>query len=409
MATFNTKRGYVEVRGMSPEGRVEKRFSKKKYGKGYKEFADKLYKELLLYELTGKTSDNIIIKPQSMTFQELAEGYCDQHLLNTRAYNNVTFVKTLILKWGKFSVLPKCSITKEQFRKWILYALDNPVKTPSGNFQYSSSSVQKLIHYCTAMFNWGKEQGVIEYENPLRYVRNDTLNKEFRRRVITKTLFVTVDEFWEFMSFPELTQEFRNVATVLWCTGMRRGELTQVKWEMIDGNMIHFQAMQTKEGYGKTVVVEPEGMKVIEKLRENKKSEYVFLNSLGYQLSPKTLSQWWKTSAHAYAEYSGIEKFKDITPHKIRDSYRTRKEQEGVEPAVVRAQLGHRSVRTSEHYNVVDNRRQQSIVGFTLSISENLLKRLNDVLDELFDSGIGLSDLQSFIRQYFLQWRLTKK
>lgn len=396
----------ILVRGRGPEGRVEKRFTAKRYD-NFELEAQEYYEELKQFEKTGRGNDIVHLKPDILTFGEIADAYVEQYLIKrTRSGNNKSFIKALKFKWGSYQVYPNCQMKGEPFRDWIWEALDNPVKGPQGDVKYSISSIKKLILYAVRIFNWSIRKELFHGDNPLSNLRDDSLNKEFRRRTKKKELYLDSDEFWSFVNADFIPSYFLYPTIVLWCTGMRRGELCCITWDMIKDDIITFSADQTKESSEKTVIMESEAYEVIKKLRKRKgqyKHNAVFVNQLGNPLSVKAYSAWFLKFSNQYAKESGLKKFLKVTPHIFRDSYRTRKEQEGVDPAVVRAQMGHKNTKTSEHYNVVDLRRQKAIRG-VCEIPDNLSEKLKQTLLEIFPSVIGLSDVQAFVRAVFLEW-----
>jgi len=407
MATMHCRRGYVYVNGKGPEGRVERQISKKRYGADYKTIAESLYKELLAFELTGHVPEMVKVVPRKLTFRDIAEGYDTDHLSQTKA-DNSSYVKTLILNWGDYEVSPTCGITREMFRKWILRAFTEPIQTPSGRIVYAATSIRKLIDYGRATYNWAKDQGLISYENPFRGIFTDHLSKTFRRNTKRKDFVISNEEFWEFIDHEDTEEIFKKPATVLWCTGMRRAEVTSIRWDMVHGDYIHFDTDETKETYEKDVFLEKEAIEIINTLQETKTGKYVFLNKRGKRLTEKTFSAWWHAHMLNYIEKTKKTELKPLTPHKLRDSYRTRKDEEGVDNAVIMAQMGHHSEKMSNHYNIVNKERQRKIINVEIVGSTENKEILKAVIIELLSMGNSVSTIQGYIRTLFVEWKKSK-
>jgi hypothetical protein len=156
-----------------------------------KKQAQELYDQTCADKFFEKTGTGQTLKANSkadkMFFKDLALKYRDEHLLRTRAKSNVYYVNILIKKWGDYKIKMLHTI---DFRKWIRFALDNPISVPDKAnwklFQLGASSIDKLVRYMTAVFDWSIEEGLID-NNPMLKIKDTHLKKEFRRRKKFKT------------------------------------------------------------------------------------------------------------------------------------------------------------------------------------------------------------------------------
>jgi hypothetical protein len=103
-----------------------------------------------------------------------------------------------------------------------------------------------------------------------------------------------------------------------------------------------------------------------------------------------------------YAKKAGNDKYRKVTPHTFRRSYRTRKDREGADRKAVCANMGHHSEATSELYNIVDDERQRTVAGMLSNCPEGVNKALEQTVATARSAGMELSELQSELRR---TWR----
>jgi integrase len=233
--------------------------------------AQALYEQVIaetFLERTGVT--NVAHRRESASklfFREIAQRYMDEHLIaESRAANNSYYVRILIGKWGDYRLK---MLDTAAFRKWVRFALHNPINVPGRQgwklFQLSASSVDKLVRYTMAIFNWSMEQGIIDH-NPLSRIKDWGLRKEFRRKKNYKPVFLTAEEFWVMVS--DWPAYVRDPAAVCFFSGIRRSELGAIRWSRVDvkAHRFEFEAEDVKEADAKHVYYDCEIEEVLERL-----------------------------------------------------------------------------------------------------------------------------------------------
>jgi len=284
---------------------------------------------------------------KKLTFGELASRYINEHLLTyTRADSNAYYVNVLAHKWGMYR-LPCLSLN--DFRDWILHALDNPIPAPKKNgielIQFAAGTVKKLVIYMGAVLNWAVSKEIIS-ENPFPPIIDDKLEKEFRRRDDYDPVTLTVEEFWPMVdSFPWY---LRNPAIVSFFSGIRRSEICALKWQdlSIKERRMKFWASDTKETRRKVVFYDQEADQVFNQLEvERIANDYpgdsvVFRNIKGGPLTEDSLSQSMRDYCDRFANKSNNPKYHEVTFHTLRRSYRTRKDREGMDRKAVMGKHG---------------------------------------------------------------------
>jgi len=360
-----------------------------------------------LFEKTGLQS-SLSVKARNsktMTFGELADKYVKEHLIPfTRAAMNKSYVELLKLKWGEYRL---SQITRKAFKDYLRQALRSPIRTLTGNKQLQASSVDKLLRYAVRVMNWGVENDIIAF-NPLARLKDETLKKDFNRLKAVERAILTPEEFWALMQFPELPITVRRPCIASWSTGMRLGEVCNLRWSEIDRDRIVLTADKVKEAKAKTIYMERELFEELSLLEAEKLSaagprpEYVFLSEKGRRLSVFSLSKSFRYYCDKYAEYTGNDKYRRVTFHSLRHSYRTRKGREGFDPKVIAKNMGHSSMQMSDHYNHVDEDRQRELSGFMPDNITAVSEQVKNLIDTAGEKGITLFELQSELRRQWL-------
>lgn len=123
-------------------------------------------------------------------------------------------------------------------------------------------------------------------------------------------------------------------------TGMRRGEIFNLKWSNIDFEYEFAELLETKSGKSRRVPISSKFMKILNQLDRN--TEYVFTN-------PATGKPYndIKNSFHTVLEKANIENFRF---HDFRHTAATRMLEKGADIRTVQEILGHSSVVVTQRY-----------------------------------------------------------
>ncbi len=332
---------------------------------------------------TGKKSFNY----RNMVFKELAEMFIEQHLNFTRSANNRSYIDKAIKKFGNHKLF---MITPELVRPWIYsYLRESKLEV---------STVKKIAVYIKRIFAWGCEEGLIS-ENPLKYLQNKTLRDEFKR-VNRRTTIISDENFWSFIE--KLPEYMANVCIAAYCTGMRVGEILELRFQDIDltQRLIRLSSKQTKERYHKTIGIEEELYQVILSIkdkRENiKPDDYVFISITGSKINDSFLRKKFRK----IADKNGFEK---LIIHDLRHTYVSRKRKAGFDKSVIKSNTGHRSDSMFHWYNVVEESEIQDLAGFTTQNLEFLSSPLHNLIKEAKANNITLGVIQNLISREWKQ------
>lgn len=132
----------------------------------------------------------------------------------------------------------------------------------------STASVKREFTLLRSALNYAVERNWLP-SNPLRQVKPARDNPH-RERIATpeEIDMICVAAGWD-RKTPPTTQTARVAAAfVLSClTGMRGGEILQIRSEWIDGRVIHLPASATKTRIGRDVALQAKAMEIIEAVR----------------------------------------------------------------------------------------------------------------------------------------------
>jgi integrase/recombinase XerD len=165
---------------------------------------------------------------------------------------------------------------------------------------------------------------------------------------------LTVDEADRLLAQPDRKKpkgiRDRAMLQLLYCTGIRVSELVHLKMSDADLDLGYITC---RENSRERVIPMTQGTRIIldeylesarEKLLKGKKSDYLFCNCSGTEMSRQG---FWKVMK-AYARKAGIEKV--ITPHTMRHSFAAHQLQKGTDIHSVQRMLGHADVATTQMY-----------------------------------------------------------
>lgn len=218
----------------------------------------------------------------------------------------------------------------------------------------SNSSCNIHFKFISSFLNWLHAFEHIDKYPEIKKVRPLT--------VPTKAIFsLTEDEE------KAIVQNCKNIedqllTLLLFSTGMRRGELVQIKVSDIQGDRLLIHRKENKE---QKIKLTPEALFLIKAhLAQRKvKSNYLFCGASGKPISGETV----RLRIKAVAKEANIpeERLKKITPHVARKTFACLLLDNDVSIKAVQQLLGHASVSTTEKYyaTVSDKKLDQAILS----------------------------------------------
>ena len=133
-------------------------------------------------------------------------------------------------------------------------------------------------------------------------------------------------------------------------TGMRRGEITNLRWQDVDltRKLLAIQSnptFKTKSGKRRTIPLNETALYILSARHGKETSEYVFT------LNGKKISEGWLTHAFKKAVYDLRLPDDRLHFHSLRHTFASWLVQEGVSIYAVKELLGHSDVKTTQVYS----------------------------------------------------------
>jgi excisionase family DNA binding protein len=213
----------------------------------------------------------------------------------------------------------------------------------SGN---SKSTVNRYLALLKKMFSLAIEEGFLE-TNPAAKIKKSSEKDCLKERILTEDEEARLKN----ASYAVL----RSVICVALNTGMRHGEILNLKWDQVDLEAQTLRVKKTKSGRPRTIPLNPPLLEELRKLRsQNGHGPYLFPNpDTGKPLRSM------KTSFGAACRRAGIT---GLRFHDLRHTFGSRLVQKGVDIETVRSLLGHSSIAVTQRYvHSTDERRKSAV------------------------------------------------
>jgi len=179
--------------------------------------------------------------------------------------------------------------------------------------------------------------------------RNPFSRLKFASVPETTPVFFSREDFQKLISFIR-EGWLREVVIFAVLTGMRRGEITNLRWEEVDlsRKLLTIQSnptFKTKNGKRRTIPLNETALYILSARHGKNVSEYVFT------LNNKKISEGWLTHAFKKAVYDVRLKDDRLHFHSLRHTFASWLVQDGVSIYAVKELLGHSDVKTTQVYS----------------------------------------------------------
>lgn len=309
--------------------------------------------------MEAEMANGAFVDEKKITFGELADQWFEEHSKDIKPTTQQIYqfgIKKLKLF---FDNVPAKNITKVNYQKVLTELFEANL----------SQSALRSIHLCANMiFNYACRFDILK-NNPVQYTKiprskvslADLENEKDLPKYLEKN---ELQLFLETVKKHDTSNHYAMFSTLAY-TGMRRGELSALKWNDIDftnktinitknvfipGSVKDYilQTPKTKQSK-RTISVSDNILSTLSKLRTAQKQEqmrhrdewhdenFVFLaqNSYGYPISPRTI--W--TVMRKNLKRSGLSI--SLSPHSLRHTHTSLLAEAGVSLEAIMERLGH--------------------------------------------------------------------
>jgi integrase len=222
--------------------------------------------------------------------------------------------------------------------------------------QRSAASVNRELEVLSKVFSLAVDNGIIE-SNPCLKV-NKLRQDNMRKRYLTEE-----EEERLLNALSGRRAYLKSIVVVAIHTGMRRGELLNLKWQHIDFARGLIYVTNTKTGYDRDVPMNSVVRETLLELQQsNAEFEHVFAN-------PKTGVNVKEIKKGFWAACKDAE-ITDLRFHDLRHTTGTRLADVGTDGFAIAEVLGHRSLQTTKRYTHATELRKRRAVESLASYSE---------------------------------------
>jgi len=263
-------------------------------------------------------------EPPKIRFKDFAKEYDKWCQTNNKGYHRKKwFIDHLVTIFGDKYLN---EITSWDIEKYRLERKKQGLGTASLN-----RPIACLKHMFTKAIEWGFLK-----ENPAKPVK---LFKENNRRL----RFLTEDEINRLLS--NCSGYLRDIVLLALNTGMRKGEIFNLKWQDVDFDLRMIHVSDSKNYEARDIPINDILYETLKALRDKAEEgqEYVFVN-------PKTGRPYddLKRSFKTALKRAGIE---DFTFHDLRHTFASHLVMNGVDLMTVKELLGHKNISMTMRYS----------------------------------------------------------
>jgi integrase len=274
--------------------------------------AEKLYAKILTETVEGRYFQ--AFKAEKITFREMAEKYMNKY----QRSRDATSLKRLL---PVFRDTVLADITTESVSDYM----DERLK------KVKPATVYQELALMRRMFNVARRQWKWTKENPVADLSFSVGNKNARDRWLTHTeekrlLDAATNPWW-----------LRDCLMVALHTGMRRGEILNLKWVDVDFLRMTVTVVKSKNGEKRTIPMSKTLYRTLKGIK------VVDLAGRVFPISRSSLRQ-------AFIKTIAKTRIEDFHFHDLRHTFATRLVQNGADLYKVKELLGHKSISVTMRY-----------------------------------------------------------
>ena len=323
-------------------------------------------------------------KAKETSFQKLADLYVEKHLSKTESIKDKYIIDQICQKLGSLNLW---KMSPSDVRTYMMELFET---------DYAIATIKKHLIYIKAVLNFGVKME-LTLDNPAKIVN---FIKEFKKCTVR-------DYVIDHAQFLELQKLFKKkpwyaqaIVKMLWHTGMRIGEICNLKWKSVDlqNGKIRLSASDTKESDSKNIGLEPEIIELLTPLKKqndskgSKSKDHVFGITKELPIGYKTFYSHWKSATKHTI-------FSDMHIHDSRHCFVTRKRREGYDPSTIMKQTGHKTDSMFKRYNQVSDDEVLQMSSFNAEKKQLIEPIIKQLMDTAKSNEIPISTIHTVIRK----------
>jgi len=284
----------------------------------------KLAREILAKQkvLVAENRHMDVKKVPKTTLNEL----CDQYWKLDGKHKRMKGLSSMIGIWKKwFGNLPMKELNQQKVEKFLAERMEEKHLSPATRNRH--------LAHLSSLFNRGKEWGLIT-DNPAQGIKPLRENG-------ARTRFLDKEEIQ--LLLEAATEEFRPILLTALHTGMRRGEIIELRWPDVDFRNRIITIQDSKSGKKRMIPINDILNETLNVLPSRFKKGYVFP-------SPVRPKQPWRDFRGQFKKAVGQAEIRNLRFHDLRHTFASHLVMNGVDVMTVKELLGHASLTMTLRY-----------------------------------------------------------
>lgn len=182
--------------------------------------------------------------------------------------------------------------------------------------------------------------------NPAKEVKLFSEKDNLKERILS--------EKEEELLLAECADHLKPIVITALSTGMRKNEILTLTWNHVDFKQGFIQVVKTKSGKNREIPINDDLLALLEELKRNRKSEYVFAN-------PET-GKPFRTIRHSFENACRRANIQNLRFQDLRHTFASRLIQKGADIVTVQNLLGHHSVLITQRYTHTNSKQKREAV-----------------------------------------------
>lgn len=204
--------------------------------------------------------------------------------------------------------------------------------------QFKEHNTQRAYHSAIKCFY----KYVCRQPNKFRYI-------EYCKRSRRLPIVLSVQEMQKII-FAASNLKHKAILCLMYSTGMRVGEVIDLKIEDIDSHRMIIHVRDAKGGKDRQVTLDPTLLQLLRTyFKQYNPKEYLFNGQFGPMYSERSIAQFLRR----YAKIAGVNR--KVHPHLIRHCYATHLLEAGTDMSILQRLLGHSSIKTTQLYGHISH------------------------------------------------------
>lgn len=293
-----------------------------------KKLGEKIYAKVLTKVVEGKWFE--FNEASQHTFDEMMERFMNEYAPKQEITTQIRYTSALDHLKRYFAGISIAEITPKRISEYIALRRVDTAK---------ASTINKERNMLSKAFNLAWKQWEWCHSNPCNKVPREIENNFVNR-------WLLADEEERLLQAAEgyLKGQLAEIIVIALNTGMRRGEILNMKWIDVDLLRKVFTVLKTKNKEPKTIPMNETVYRLlIKKNKFRSMSGYVFTTENNTRISPRNMAREFYNALRK----AGIQDFRF---HDLRHTFASRLVQSGVDLFSVAKLLGHKDIKTTQRY-----------------------------------------------------------